>query len=312
MRNVFILFIIVAFVLSAFGGQSDKPIKLQSDLVTVDVTVTDKDGNFLRNLKTEDFVIYEDEAPQKLDFFEASEATALTRPLAVVLALDISGSITPEEIDRQRKATESFVKLVQPESVFAVLAFNNEIRILQDFTNNPQKISQAFNKIKDSSGSTRIFASIDRAVTMLSKVPRYRGGRRLRRVVVVVTDGYDNVDSTEQSNLIRRANDAEVTVYSITQPSYVTGNIQGRRMMTLLDVSRIVPQTGGTDFSADVRDFTPVFKALAEEIRAGYTLAYYPSDKSRQDGRIHQIRVEVKRSGALIRLSRTNYQAAKS
>lgn len=311
MRKVFILSVLLAFVLSAYGQQGDKPIKLQSDLVTIDVTVTDKDGNFIRNLKADDFTIYEDEVPQKLDFFEASEATALTRPLAVVFALDISGSITPEEIDRQRQATESFMKLVQPESVFAVLAFNNEIRVLQDFTNNPQKISQAFKKITDSSGSTRIFASIDRAVTMLSKVPKYRGSRRLRRVVVVVTDGYDNVDSTEQNHLIRRANDAEVTVYSITQPSYVTGNIQGQRMMTLLDVSHIVPMTGGADFSADARDFTPVFKALAEEIRAGYTLAYYPPDKSRQDGRTHQIRVEVKRSGALIRLSRTSYQSAK-
>ncbi len=311
MRKILILVILLAFVLAAYGQQGDKPIKLQSDLVTVDVIVTDKNGAFIPNLKREDFTIYEDEQPQSLDFFEASEVTALTRPLAVVLALDISGSITPEEIDRQRQATESFMKLVQPESVFAVLAFNNEIRVLQDFSNNPQKISQAFKKIKEGSGSTRIFGAIDRAVTMLNKAPRYRGSRRLRRVVVVVTDGYDNVDSTEQNQLIRRANDAEVTVYSITQPSYMTAGGRGQRIMTLLDVSRIVPQTGGTDFSADVRDFTPVFKALAEEIRAGYTLAYYPPETSRQDGRTHQLRVEVKRPGALIRLSRSNYQSAK-
>src|SRR5262245_11617021 len=67
MQKGFIVFIILAFALSAFGQQGDKPIKLQSDLVTVDITVTDKDGNFLRNLKAEDFVIYEDEKPQKLD-----------------------------------------------------------------------------------------------------------------------------------------------------------------------------------------------------------------------------------------------------
>lgn len=97
----------------ALAGQDD-PIKIQADLITVDATVTDKDGNFIRNLKAEDFIIYEDGVPQKLDFFEANEEAALTRPLAVVFALDTSGSIKPEEVTRQREAAESFMKFVRP------------------------------------------------------------------------------------------------------------------------------------------------------------------------------------------------------
>ena len=108
---------------SAQSGQ-DEVVKLKTDLVAVDATVTDKEGNFIRNLKADDFTIYEDGVQQKLDFFEASEQAALTRPLAVVVAIDQSGSIKPEEIARQREATENFVKLVRPESVFAVLSFN--------------------------------------------------------------------------------------------------------------------------------------------------------------------------------------------
>jgi Ca-activated chloride channel family protein len=294
----------------AFALQDDKPIKLQADLVTVDATVTDKDGNFIRDLKAEDFVLYEDGEPQKLDFFEANEEAVMTRPLAVVVAIDASGSIKPEEIIRQREATESFMKLVRPESVFAVIAFNSEVRVLQDFTSDPKRISQAFQKIGDVTGSSRIFGSIDRAISMLKRAPRFRGGRRLRRVVIVLTDGYDNVNPPDQADMIRRANDAEVTVYSITLPSYMPGAGPTRRIMTLLDVSRIVPLTGGMDFSADARDFTPVFKAIAEEIRSSYTLAFYPSDKSRRDGRPHQIRVECKRGGAIIRASRSSYQGS--
>ena len=60
---------------------------------------------------------------------------------------------------------------------------------------------------------------------------------------------------------------------------------------------------------ADTRDFAPVFKSIAEEIRSGYTLAYYPPESNRRDGRVHQIRVECKRVGAIIRASRTSYQA---
>jgi VWFA-related protein len=301
--------IIEAFALIApsLARQNDQVIKLETDLVTIDATVIDKDGNFIRKLKAEDFIVYEDGQPQKLDFFEANEEAALTRSLAVVFALDTSGSIKPEEIEKQREATASFVKLVRPESLFAVIAFSSEIRVLQDFTSEPQKINQAFKKIGEVTGSSRIFGTIDRAVSMLKRAPRFRSGRRLRRVVIVITDGYDNLDSPEQQDLIRRANDAEVTVYSITLPSYSTGKAD--RIMTLLDVSRIVPLTGGADFSADTKDFTPVFKAIAEEIRSGYTLAYYPPQQSRRDGRLHQLRVEVRKTGAIVRTNRSSYQA---
>ena len=288
---------------------NDDIVKLKADLVTVDATVTDKDGNFIRNLKADDFVIYEDGTPQKLGFFEASEQAALTRPLAVVVAIDTSGSIKPEEISRQREATEHFVSLVRPESLFAVLAFNSEIRVLQDFTSDARKVSSAFRKIGEVTGSSRIFGSIDKAVAMLKHAPRFRDGRRLRRVVIVLTDGYDNISPPEQSDLIRRANDAEVTVFSITLPSYMTAGGSDKRVMTLLDVSRIIPLTGGSDFSADNNDFSPVFKSIAEEIRSGYTLAFYPSDRNRADGKIHQLRVECKRVGAIVRASRTSYFA---
>ena len=314
MKKLALTVFLALFVVPVFawppppGHQDDKPIKLKADLVTIDATITDKNGAFMRGLKKEDFVVYEDEQPQTLEFFEANENAALTRPLAVVFALDISGSITPEEIDRQRVAAEGFIKLLQPESIFAVLAFNNELRVLQEFTSEARKISQAFQKIKEGSGSTRLFAALSRGVSMLNKAPRFRGNRRLRRVIVVVTDGYDNVDSTEQGFLIKQANEAEVTIYSITQPSYGVGGVSSQRIMTLLDVSRVVPSTGGADFSADVRDFTPVFKAIAEEIRASYTLAYYLPESSRKDGHNHQIRIEVKKPGAIVRASRTSYQ----
>jgi Ca-activated chloride channel family protein len=298
----------VALVAPALTQQSDQAIKLQTDLVTVDATVTDKNGTFIRKLTAEDFVVLEDGQPQKVEFFEANEQASLTRALAVVFALDKSGSIKPEEIDKQREATEGFLKLVQPESLFSVITFSSEIRVLQDFTSEPQRISQAFRKIGEVTGSSRIFGTIDRAVSMLKRAPRFRGGRRLRRVVIVITDGFDNLDSTDQQDLIRRANDAEVTVYSITLPSYMPGP-GSTRIMTLLDVSRIVPSTGGADFSADTKDFTPVFKAIAEEIRSSYTLAYYPPEKNRRDGRVHTISVEVRKPGSIVRTSRNSYQA---
>jgi Ca-activated chloride channel family protein len=290
----------------------DDPVKLRADLINIDVSVTDRNGNFIRNLKAEDFVVYEDGLAQRIEFFAANEEAALTRPLAVVFALDNSGSIKPDEVVRQRQAAESFIKLVRPESLFAVIAFKFEPRVIQDFTSDPAKVAQAFNRIGEPGGNSGIFATIERSISMLQRAPRIRNGRRLRRVVIVVSDGYDNVGRPdEQRHLIERANDAEITVYSITLPSYSLGLGSNQRIMTLLDVSRVVPLTGGLDFSANTENFTPVFKAIAEEIRASYTLAYYPPDKTRRDGKQHQLRVEVKRSDAVVRSNRSTYQAPK-
>jgi Ca-activated chloride channel family protein len=285
----------------------DKPIRLEANLVVIEVIVMDKNGNYVRDLKPEDFAIFEDGQRQQVAFFEANQEAALTRPLAVVFALDISGSITPEEVIKQREAALSFIRLVRPDSVFAVIAFNQEIRLMQDFTSDPQKVSRAFDRIRETGGATRLFASIDKSISMLKRAPRYRDGRRLRRVVIVITDGYDSADTVNQADLIRRANEAEVTVYSITLPSYTFSS--DKRAPTLLDISEIVPRTGGADFSADQKDFTLAFKAIAEEIRASYTLAYYPPERSRRDGRTHKIRIEVNRPGLIVRASRQEYQS---
>ena len=294
----------------ALAQQDEQVLKLRTDLVVVDVMVTDKDGNFIRNLKAEEFTLYEDDKPQRLEFFNANEEASLTRPISAVFAIDNSGSITPEEVNKQREAIESFMSLVRADSAFAVIAFNHQVKVVQDFTSDRKKIIGAFRRIKKPQGSTMLFRSIDKAVSMLKNGPRFRQGRRLRRVVIAISDGIDSVDPpVEQGRLIQRANDAEVTVYSITLPSYSAGSLTSDRMITLLDAARIVPLTGGKDFSADARDFTPAFKAIAEEIRSSYTLAYYPSEESRKDARVHKLRVEVNRAGAIPRASRNTYQS---
>jgi hypothetical protein len=79
------------------------------------------------------------------------------------------------------------------------------------------------------------------------------------------------------------------------------------RVITPLDASRVVSATGGQDFSADASDFSPVFKALAEEIRASYALAYYPDNR---DGKRHELRIKTSRPGIQIRANRSTYTAA--
>jgi hypothetical protein len=80
----------------------------------------------------------------------------------------------------------------------------------------------------------------------------------------------------------------------------------GDRVITPLDATRIVSATGGLDFAADAKDFAPIFRALAEEIRASYALAYYPDLR---DGKFHDIKIKTSRPGVQLRVNRTGFQA---
>jgi Ca-activated chloride channel family protein len=309
-RHLLAVALVAAIAATSVAAPQDDVVSLDSDLVALELTVTDAKGEIVTDLREDEIHLFEDGEERAVDFFEASRKREMTRPVAVVLALDISGSLTREEVELQRESAMKFVGLVRPESLFSVLTFNHEVNVVQKFTNDAKSVGKAFDKLRDVGGSTRIFDSIDHAVRMLTKAPHSRGGRRLRRVVVVITDGFDNASTIAPSELVRRASAAGVTVYSITIPSYIRGLDGGRtRAITILDATRLVAATGGSDYSADSGDYTPIFKAIAEEISAEYQLAFYPADAKRKDGKFHTLRVEVSRPGVKVRASRQGYQS---
>lgn len=290
------------------SGRQGLTLRLDTDLVVVDVTATDKNGNYVRDLTENELEVYEDGKLRKIDFFAMTDEAALSRPLAVVFALDISGSLKPEETIMLREAAMKFTELMQGDSVFAALTFNYNVKVLQNFTSDRRKLERAFVKAHRFEGSTRIYDAIDRAITMLNRdAPRARKNRPVRRVVIVISDGFDSASVIDRQELARRANAAGVTVYSITLPSYMFSPTRsGDRVITPLDATRVVAATGGRDFAANASDFTPIFKSLAEEIRASYALAYYPDSR---DGKFHEVRIRTSRPGVQLRVNRTGYTA---
>lgn len=293
-------------------GAQERPsgltIRLDTDLVMIDVTATDQSGNYIRDLRAEEIQVFEDGQQRNVNFFAVTDEAVLSRPLAVVFALDLSGSLRPDEMTMLRRAAMKFTELMKGDSVFATLSFNHKINIVQGFTPSQEKIERAFEKMNRFEGSTRIYDALDRAVTMLNRnAPRTRQGRPVRRVVVVITDGFDSASIIDRREVIRRANEAGVTIYSVTLPSFtLSPSDSTTRVITPLDASRIISATGGQDFLANAKDFTPIFKALAEEIRASYALAYYPENR---DGKRHELRIKTSRPGIQIRANRTSYTA---
>ncbi|MEW6733485.1 MAG: VWA domain-containing protein [Acidobacteriota bacterium] len=285
-------------------------VRVNTDLVTLDVTVTDPQGNYLLDLKVEDFELLEDGVTRPIEFFQPMRALQ-NAPLALVIALDLSGSLSADETVVQRQAIKQFLQWLDNHSLCALLGFNHQINILQDFTNDRQRLTRSLDKIKDYGGSTRIYDALDRSITLFKKAPTMRGGKRLRRVIVVVTDGFDSASVIDKKELIRRANLSGVTIYSVTLPSYApslsgSSSAHSQRLPTLLDIARITDSTGGRDFSVEGNDFAAVFKAIAQELAASYTIAYHPP-RDKQLPEFHKLQVRVKRDGALVRVSRDGY-----
>ncbi len=284
-------------------------MRLESNITTVDFAAVDRNGQYVTDLTAQEITLLHDGRPYPIAFFDSQMQRTLTRALAVVFALDTSESIGQQIADQQHAARQ-FVSLVQQQSVFAVLGFNDKVRIFQKFTSKPDLIMRGFGKAEAVGGRTRLYDALDRAISMLTHdVSEFRGDQRLRRVIVVFTDGFDYTSTIDRKELIRRANNAGVTIYSVTVPSYYM-TISGRqRVPTLLDASGIVSATGGRDFSTEEKDFTPIFRALAEEIHSGYALAYYPPAHDLKDGRYHEIKVTTSRPGATVRQSRPGFIA---
>jgi VWFA-related protein len=291
-------------------------LRFDTDLVSVDVTAIDAEGRPVRNLRQEDFKVYSDGNEQPISFFQIEKRQGEARPLAIVFALDVSGSMTSEEIVRLRAALQSFSNnLAQHPVVYSVMTFGMRVKTIQKFTSDPEKLDESMDRIsRDSPNglSTHTYDAVDDAIRMLVRnAPRTREKRLMKRAVLVVTDGFPVGDTVAPQTVIERANAADVSVFVVTLPSYsrVIASAEQTPLPTPLDVSGLADSTGGRNVYATEKDYAPLFRTLAEEVSSAYVLAFYPPDEKRRDGQLHTIRVEGPR-GLTLRQSRSEYRAA--
>src|SRR5215211_4875352 len=110
-------------------------LRIDTDLVSVDVSAIDTEGRPVRNLRQEDFKVYSDGIEQPISFFQIEKRQGESRPLAIIFALDVSGSMTSDEIFRLRNALQSFSDhLSSHPVVYAVMAFGMRVKTMQKFT----------------------------------------------------------------------------------------------------------------------------------------------------------------------------------
>ena len=278
----------------------DQTLSVNVDLVNILFTVADRKGKFVTNLKKDDFRVFEDERPQIITNF--SSETDL--PLTIALLVDTSGSIRDKLQFEQRAATEFFYSTLQRGKDKAmIISFDSGVDLIQDFTDDPEKLAGAVQKIR-AGGGTSLYDAIYLAVT------QKLSGQPGRRVVILITDGDDNSSRISLTETLEAAQKNDVTVYSISTNStgYFGSKEQERGDKTL---KKFANETGGKPFfPLKIQDLASSFVDIREELRAQYQIGYRPSN-GRLDGTFRKIRVDVADKRFKVR-ARTGYYMPKA
>ena len=299
-------FLCAASVSEVAMGQA--PIKVDVNLVNVAFTARDAQGKLVENLKREDVELLEDAIPQKIEFF----ARSTDLPLTLALIVDVSGS-QDEFGKKHKKDLEVFLKeILRPQDRVLLVCFGNHLRLVRDYTNSAEQILenyQEFDKGKKHFGEigpaeerdlgTAFYDSIYYSVT--EKLAAGGG----RKAILLFSDGEDNSSSHNMMTAIETAQAENVPVYSIRYTEKKHGKLTARNKYGISVMDRVAKETGGTHIDAEETDPHTYFRQIAEELRTSYEVAYYPSNKTKDDT-FRKIVVKPKQEGVRIR-AKTGY-----
>lgn len=307
-------------------------IRVDTTLVTLPVSVTDRNGRYIPNLTKEDFRLWEDDVEQQVAFF-----ASVDKPFSVVLMIDTSGS-TRFRIEDIQDAAITFVNQLRPDDQVMVVSFDDDLKILSEFTGNRGRLRDAIRQTRTGQG-TKLYEAVDLVINQ--RLNRVSG----RKAVVLFTDGVDTTSrrATYASN-VRDAEEVDALIYPVQYDTYSDMNSGGstwpgaRRVPTSpIDIlaqilggmggggggrsgggrgtgtSRsdyeqanrylrdLAERTGARQFQADsTSNLAYAFSNIAEELRRQYSLGFYPK-RPPQPGQRRQVRVRVNQPNLAVR-----------
>ncbi|HEY2380279.1 MAG TPA: VWA domain-containing protein [Terriglobia bacterium] len=264
------------------SSEDDQTISVNVDLVNILFTVADRKGKFVTNLKKEDFKVFEDLKAQSITNFSSESEL----PLTIALLVDTSGSIRDKLKFEEDAAIEFFYSTLQRGKDKALLiSFDSGVDLLQDFTDDPEKLANEIHKIR-AGGGTSLYDAVYLAVN------KKLAGQTGRRVVILITDGDDNSSRISLTEALEVAQKNDVTIYSIsTNSSAFFGSKEQERGDKTMQ--KFAEETGGKLFRPlKNEDLAASFVNIREELRSQYQIGYRPSN-SRMDGTFRRIRIDV-------------------
>ncbi len=302
---------------TAKTADGDDVIRVETNLVTIPVSVSDRNGFYVSDLREQNFKIFEDGIEQKIEYFGTTD-----KPFTVVLLIDVSPS-TSYKIEEIQAAASAFVQQLLPHDKVMVVEFDSSVNVLAEPTLDRDKFLKAIRKT-GFGGGTSLYEAVERTLT------RYLARVEGRKAVVLFTDGVDTTSSgASYISTLEDAEESEAVVFPIYYNTFLqmAGIGGGAPMSTpptlglpgsigikatqriAADYSRgraylneLAGVTGGKLYRAESTPggLTVAFESIAEELRRQYVLGYYP-ERVGSVGDRKAIRVRVDRPKLSIR-----------
>ncbi len=301
----------------------EKPIKIETNLITIPVSVFDRNGLYIPNIQQNEFSIFEDGVEQEIAYFGKTD-----KPFTVALLLDTSLS-TSYRIEEIRAAAKAFVDQLKMQDRVIVIEFDKKIKVRCRLTSDRSAIFRGIDKTDFGEG-TSIYDAVDRTLKKFLK------GVEGRKAVVLFTDGVDTTsDKATFDSTLMFAEESDTMIFPIYYNTFSENRLaaqNGPMGGTILDnilgggqmgigrgfsaaeyavgkkyVEELADYTGGRVFRPESTPggLTRAFEGIAEELRRQYNIGYVPISDA-VPGQRKQIKVRVNRPSLLVR-SRDSY-----
>ena len=276
--------------------QPQATIRTEVDLVNVIFSAVDRHDHLVRSLKIDDFAVFEDKQPQKIEFF-SDLSSGSDVPLTIALLIDTSGSVKNKLQYEKSTAAEFFKNILRKNKDLAlIIQFDSDVNLVQDFTEDPARLVAALDTL-EAGNSTALYDAVYLAVD--DKLAAETG----RKVILVITDGDDTASKLRKEQAIEAAQRKDVLIYGI--------GVRGDYSSNFGVLKKFAEETGGSFFSPHPRidEIQAAFRAIGEELQGQYSLAYRSTNRNR-DGSFRNIEIRCKASGVRIK-ARKGYYAPK-
>ena len=281
---------------ATFSRAQDEAAVFRADarLVVLHTTVTDRGGAIVTDLPRTAFRTFEDGAEQQIKLFKREDV-----PVSMGIIVDNSSSMKNKRLKVERSAKD-LVAASNPQDEVFVINFNDDVYRDVDFTSDQLQLAAGLSRI-DCAGGTAMRDAI-RAGVRYAKAK----GKHDKKVLVVVTDGDDNMSETSLDEIVREAQQREVLVYAIGLLSEEERDAAKRARAALDTITRA---TGGyVWYPKDVDEVGRIALQVAHNIRSQYIIAYTPAN-GKLDGSYRQIRVVASGPNHPVARTRTGYYA---
>lgn len=278
----------------AAPNPEDEIIKVETELVNLNVRVVDRNGRPINNIQQKDFKIFEDGVQQQIEFFDKAEV-----PTNYGIVVDNSGSMR-QQLDKVIEAGKILINTNRPADESMIIRFvgRDKIEIEQPFTANKVDLIDALDNLYIEGGQTAIIDAVYLAVENIDEYEKSKNvNDRKRRALILVSDGEDRNSYYNEKQLFELLRESEVQIYVIgfvddlsKEGGFISKSPQAKAKAFL---ERIASESGGKAyFPSNLGTLPDLAREISNELRTQYSIGYVPTN-DRKDGSFRNIKVQV-------------------